>query len=96
MFSIFILSLPLMNKFQYNYLLFFTFQFLADSIGLSCTLVSGDYNRAWNEVLLFNQKPSIIPDECYLPPTRYIIDLMHQPGHLLENNSPAAVKYQTI
>ncbi|XP_008305660.2 armadillo repeat-containing protein 3 isoform X2 [Cynoglossus semilaevis] len=72
------------------------FKFLADSIGLSCTLVSGDYNRAWNEVLLFNQKPSIIPDECYLPPTRYIIDLMHQPGHLLENNSPAAVKYQTI
>ncbi|XP_061614546.1 armadillo repeat-containing protein 3-like isoform X1 [Phyllopteryx taeniolatus] len=51
------------------------FKYLADCIGLSCTLVRGDYNRAWNEVLLRNEHSS--------QPRRYIVDLMHQPGSFL-------------
>ncbi|XP_034428672.1 armadillo repeat-containing protein 3 isoform X2 [Hippoglossus hippoglossus] len=34
------------------------FKCLADCIGMSCTLVRGEYNRAWNEVLLFSVDPS--------------------------------------
>ncbi|XP_020509800.1 armadillo repeat-containing protein 3 isoform X2 [Labrus bergylta] len=70
------------------------FKCLADCIGLSCTLVRGEYNRAWNEVLLFDGTPSSngrSPQPC-----RYIVDLMHQPGNLLKANSPAAEQYQTI
>ncbi|KAF3836015.1 hypothetical protein F7725_028573 [Dissostichus mawsoni] len=63
---------------------------LADCIGVSCTLVRGEYNRAWNEVLLFNRK------ERPAQPCRYTVDLMHQPGSLLAPNTLAAVQYQTI
>ena len=31
------------------------FQTLADKIAVSCSLVRGEYNRAWNEVLLPDQ-----------------------------------------
>ncbi|XP_038582320.1 armadillo repeat-containing protein 3 isoform X1 [Micropterus salmoides] len=70
------------------------FKCLADCIGMSCTLVRGEYNRAWNEVLLFSRNPSSngrSSQSC-----RYIVDLMHQPGNLLTANTPAAVQYQTI
>ncbi|KAM6971680.1 armadillo repeat-containing protein 3 isoform 2-T2 [Tautogolabrus adspersus] len=70
------------------------FKCLADCIGLSCTLVRGEYNRAWNEVLLFDGNLSSngrSPQPC-----RYIVDLMHQPGNLLKAYSPAAEQYQTI
>uniref|UniRef100_A0A3B5A5T2 Armadillo repeat containing 3 n=1 Tax=Stegastes partitus TaxID=144197 RepID=A0A3B5A5T2_9TELE len=69
------------------------FKCLADCIGISCSLVRGEYNRAWNEVLFIwsaanNQRSS--------QPCRYIVDLMHQPGSLLAVDTPAAVRYQTI
>ncbi|XP_040921208.1 armadillo repeat-containing protein 3 [Toxotes jaculatrix] len=70
------------------------FKCLADCIGISCTLVRGEYNRAWNEVLLFSGDPSSngrSSQSC-----RYIVDLMHRPGSLLAANTPAAVQYQTI
>ncbi|KAF7668127.1 hypothetical protein LDENG_00031130 [Lucifuga dentata] len=67
----------------------FAFECLADSMGVSCTLVRGEYHRAWNEVLVFSHDGS-------LQPCRYIVDLMHQPGNLLKANSPAATQYQTI
>ncbi|XP_063340038.1 armadillo repeat-containing protein 3 [Pelmatolapia mariae] len=70
------------------------FKSLADCIGLSCTLVRGDYNRAWNEVLLFSRNSSNKLHSSQ--PCRYIVDLMHQPGNLFPVNSPAAVQYQTI
>ncbi|XP_054479178.1 armadillo repeat-containing protein 3 [Anoplopoma fimbria] len=70
------------------------FKCLADCIGMSCTLVRGEYNRAWNEVLLFDGNPS--RNERSSKPCRYIVDLMHQPGSLLTDSSPAAVQYQTI
>ncbi|XP_072234177.1 armadillo repeat-containing protein 3 [Leuresthes tenuis] len=63
------------------------FKCLADCIGMPCTLVRGEYNRAWNEVLLFNSSSQ---------PCRYIVDLMHQPGSLLEVDTPAALQYQSI
>lgn len=71
-----------------------TSQCLADCIGLSCTLVRGEYNRAWNEVLLFDGSPS--RNKHSSQPCCYIVDLMHQPGNLLRAKSPAAEQYQTI
>ncbi|XP_037612299.1 armadillo repeat-containing protein 3 isoform X2 [Sebastes umbrosus] len=70
------------------------FKCLADCIGISCTLDRGEYNRAWNEVLLFNGNPS--RNEPSSQPCRYIVDLMHQPGRLLTASTPAAEQYQTI
>ncbi|XP_068565873.1 armadillo repeat-containing protein 3 isoform X1 [Cebidichthys violaceus] len=70
------------------------FKCLADCIRMSCTLVRGEYNRAWNEVLLFNGNPS--RNERSSKPCHYIVDLMHQPGSLLTASTPAAVRYQTI
>ncbi|KAL6097965.1 armc3 [Pungitius sinensis] len=70
------------------------FKCLADRIGMSCTLVRGEYNRAWNEVLLFNGNPS--RKEQSSKPCRYIVDLMHQPGSLLKASTPAALQYQTL
>ncbi|XP_076014237.1 armadillo repeat-containing protein 3 [Genypterus blacodes] len=65
------------------------FKCLSDRMGLSCTLVRGDYSRAWNEVTLFRQ-------DCPSHICRFVVDLMHQPGNLLKANTPAAVRYQTI
>uniref|UniRef100_A0AAQ5YWM1 EDR1/CTR1/ARMC3-like peptidase-like domain-containing protein n=1 Tax=Amphiprion ocellaris TaxID=80972 RepID=A0AAQ5YWM1_AMPOC len=70
------------------------FKCLADCIGISCSLVRGEYNRAWNEVLLFKWNAS--RNQHSSQPCRYIVDLMHQPGSLLEVDTPAAVRYQTI
>uniref|UniRef100_A0A3B3UTE8 Armadillo repeat containing 3 n=1 Tax=Poecilia latipinna TaxID=48699 RepID=A0A3B3UTE8_9TELE len=69
------------------------FKCLADTIEKSCTLVRGDYNRAWNEVLLFEE----VHENLRSPePICYIVDLMHQPGTLMPIDSPAAQQYQTI
>uniref|UniRef100_A0A8P4GAU8 Armadillo repeat containing 3 n=1 Tax=Dicentrarchus labrax TaxID=13489 RepID=A0A8P4GAU8_DICLA len=70
------------------------FKCLVDSIGMSCTLVRGEYNRAWNEVLLLSGNPS--SNGRSSQPCCYIVDLMHQPGSLLKANTSAAVQYQTI
>ncbi|XP_053198601.1 armadillo repeat-containing protein 3 isoform X2 [Scomber japonicus] len=70
------------------------FKCLADCIGMSCSLVRGDYNRAWNEILLFKGNPS--SNEHSSQPCRLIVDLMHQPGNLLKAKTAAAVQYQTI
>ncbi|XP_072304916.1 armadillo repeat-containing protein 3-like [Eucyclogobius newberryi] len=61
------------------------FKCLADFIGLSCSLVRGEYTRAWNEVLVLNR-----------PTQHYVVDLMHNPGSLMEVNTPAAEQYQNI
>uniref|UniRef100_A0A3Q2NTY0 Armadillo repeat containing 3 n=1 Tax=Fundulus heteroclitus TaxID=8078 RepID=A0A3Q2NTY0_FUNHE len=69
------------------------FKCLADCIEKSCTLVRGEYNRAWNEVVLFGEDPD---NQSSPQPRRYIVDLMHQPGTLLPVDTPAAALYQTI
>ncbi|KAG7259910.1 hypothetical protein CRUP_017477 [Coryphaenoides rupestris] len=79
------------------------FKCLADRVGLSCTLVRGEYNRAWNEVLL----PAAVavaaataaPAEVMTTQSAgllYVVDLMHRPGSLLRANTPAAIQYQSI
>ncbi|XP_051910767.1 armadillo repeat-containing protein 3-like isoform X4 [Hippocampus zosterae] len=67
------------------------FKYLADCIGLSCTLVRGDYNRAWNEVLLHDGDRS--GNQASSQPSRYIVDLMHQPGTFFKSHTPAAFRY---
>ncbi|KAM4544134.1 armadillo repeat-containing protein 3 [Fundulus diaphanus] len=69
------------------------FKCLADCIEKGCTLVRGEYNRAWNEVVLFGEDPD---NQRSSQPRRYIVDLMHQPGTLLPVDTPAAAMYQTI
>ncbi|XP_061096444.1 armadillo repeat-containing protein 3 [Conger conger] len=70
------------------------FKALADRIGVSCSLVRGDYNRAWNEVRLM-ESPLKAPGR-YPQPRTYVVDLLHTPGNLLRSDSPAAIQYQTI
>ncbi|XP_049912513.1 armadillo repeat-containing protein 3 isoform X2 [Epinephelus moara] len=70
------------------------FKCLADCIGMSCTLVRGEYSRAWNELLLFNG--NISRNERSSQPCCYIVDLMHLPGSLLKAGTPAAEQYQTF
>lgn len=87
-----VLSMPIHSSLSKYQPVSFTFQCLADCIGLSCTLVRGEYSRAWNEVLLLN--PS--SDESFAMPSRYIVDLMHDPGSLLPVDATAATQYQII
>lgn len=68
------------------------YKVLADRIGIPCTLVRGDYNLAWNEVMI---SPTDGANKTY-PPQKYIIDLMHDAGRLIRDGSPEAHIYQTI
>uniref|UniRef100_A0A3Q2XU65 Armadillo repeat containing 3 n=1 Tax=Hippocampus comes TaxID=109280 RepID=A0A3Q2XU65_HIPCM len=70
------------------------FKYLADAIGLRCTLVRGDYNRAWNEVLLY--KGDSCSNDTFSQPCCYIVDLMHEPGTFLEVDSIAASQYESL
>ncbi|ESP02130.1 hypothetical protein LOTGIDRAFT_111572, partial [Lottia gigantea] len=70
------------------------FKALADRIAVSCTLVRGQYNRAWNEVMLYDEHDN--PAAPKFPPKEYIVDLIHQPGNLIPKDSTDAVSYQKI
>ncbi|XP_078083820.1 armadillo repeat-containing protein 3 [Mustelus asterias] len=70
------------------------FKALADRIGIGCSLVRGNYTRAWNEVQLVDQPPQDIIG-LFVPPTTYILDLMHQVGNLMKSGSPDAAHYET-
>lgn len=69
------------------------FKALADRIALSCSLVRGEYNRAWNEVMLCDEAQDGQPK---FPPKTYIVDLMHLPGRLMSTDSPEASLYQRL
>ena len=60
-------------------------QVLADQLGLSCSLVRGDYGRHWNEVTMGTEKPR-----------SYVINLMAGSDHLLPVGSPQAHHYQHL
>ncbi|XP_061852853.1 armadillo repeat-containing protein 3 isoform X2 [Colius striatus] len=47
------------------------FKVIADRIGIGCSLVRGEYNRAWNEVELVDDSPQGIAG-LLLPPQEYI------------------------
>ncbi|KAL4230819.1 Armadillo repeat-containing protein 3 [Mactra antiquata] len=81
------------------------FKTLADKIAVSCSLVRGEYNRAWNEVLLpeedYTLEDSLFafsptPGAPKFPPKTYIVDLIHEPGNLLRFDTPEAQTYKKI
>ncbi|XP_048417175.1 armadillo repeat-containing protein 3 isoform X3 [Stegostoma tigrinum] len=71
------------------------FKALADRIGISCSLVRGEYNRAWNEVMLVDQSAQDVTG-LFIPPTKYIVDLVHQVGSLMRTDSPDAAHYESF
>lgn len=62
------------------------FKVLADRIGMPCSLVRGEYNRAWNEVTLVKDGKT----------SHYLVDLMKEPGKLLEVGGHAAGAYKKL
>ncbi|NXD81752.1 ARMC3 protein, partial [Halcyon senegalensis] len=71
------------------------FKVIADRIGVACSLVRGEYNRAWNEVKLVDDSPQGIAG-LLLPPQAYIVDLMFEPGFLIKQGSAEADQYTRI
>ncbi|XP_050793329.1 armadillo repeat-containing protein 3 [Gopherus flavomarginatus] len=71
------------------------FKVIADRIGIGCSLVRGEYGRAWNEVKLVDDSPQGITG-LLLPPQTYIVDLMYQPGCLMKQGSAEAEHYLRI
>ncbi|NXN37684.1 ARMC3 protein, partial [Rhinoptilus africanus] len=71
------------------------FKVIADRIGIRCTLVRGEYNRAWNEVELVDDSPQGIAG-LLLPAKKYIVDLMFEPGFLIKRGSAEADQYKHI
>ncbi|XP_054948458.1 armadillo repeat-containing protein 3 isoform X5 [Pan paniscus] len=71
------------------------FKALADRIGIGCSLVRGEYGRAWNEVMLQNDsRKGVIGG---LPaPEMYVIDLMFHPGGLMKLRSREADLYRFL
>ena len=70
------------------------FKVLADRIAVGCTLNRGEYNLAWNEVMLPDSDDT--PGAPKFPPRTFVVDLVHEPGKLLRADSPDAVKYQKL
>lgn len=70
------------------------FKVLADSLTIPCSLVRGEYNRAWNEIMLRTRSQ---PDTAHAyPPKTYIVDLIHEPGTLMSAESPEADSYKRL
>lgn len=73
------------------------FKALSDRCGIPCSLVRGQYNRAWNEIMLVDDhEQQNNPDDPGFPPKRYIVDLIHHPGYLMRTDSVEASNYQKI
>ncbi|XP_040831594.1 armadillo repeat-containing protein 3 isoform X3 [Ochotona curzoniae] len=71
------------------------FKALADRIGVGCTLVRGDYGRAWNEVKLLTASPKAAIGG-FSPPEVYIVDLMFHPGGLMKLGTKEADLYRFL
>ncbi|CAF1281159.1 unnamed protein product [Didymodactylos carnosus] len=69
----------------------FLFKTLADRLNLQCALIRGNYNRAWNEVILADNTKGV-----RFPPKVWIVDLLHEPGRLILANSTDARLYTTL
>ncbi|XP_033637394.1 armadillo repeat-containing protein 3-like [Asterias rubens] len=70
------------------------FKTLCDRVGVGCSLVRGDYNRAWNEIMLIDEDDN--PVKPKFPPKAYVIDLIHQPGRLMRTDTVDAANYKKI
>ena len=77
----------------YQKLMYHFMQVLADRIGIPCSLVRGEYNRAWNEILI---PVGLEKGAPRYPPKKYMIDLIHECGRLISMDSPEAIMYQSI
>ncbi|XP_058913841.1 armadillo repeat-containing protein 3 [Kogia breviceps] len=71
------------------------FKALADRIGIGCSLVRGEYGRAWNEVKLMNESRKGVTG-ALPPPETYIVDLMFHPGALMKLRSREADLYRFL
>ncbi|XP_060017444.1 armadillo repeat-containing protein 3 isoform X1 [Lagenorhynchus albirostris] len=71
------------------------FKALADRIGIGCSLVRGEYGRAWNEVKLMNESRKGVIG-ALPPPETYIVDLMFHPGALIKLRSREADLYRFL
>ncbi|KAM7156378.1 armadillo repeat-containing protein 3-like isoform 1-T1 [Molossus nigricans] len=71
------------------------FKALADKVAIGCSLVRGQYGRAWNEVKLMNEsRKGVIGG---LPPFEtYIVDLIFHPGRLMKIKSKEANLYRFL
>lgn len=70
-------------------------QALADKIGIGCSLVRGEYGRAWNEVKLMNESQKGVIGGLP-PPEVYIVDLIFHPGGLMKLKSKEADRYRFL
>lgn len=70
-------------------------QALADRIGIGCSLVRGEYGRAWNEVKLMNESQKGVIGGLP-PPEEYIVDLMFHPGALMKLKTKEADRYRFL
>ncbi|KAG8504721.1 Armadillo repeat-containing protein 3, partial [Galemys pyrenaicus] len=71
------------------------FKALADKIGVGCSLVRGEYGRAWNEVKLMSEsRKGMIGGVPTLE--GYIVDLMFSPGGLMKLRSREAELYKNF
>ncbi|KAK1345562.1 hypothetical protein QTO34_008021 [Cnephaeus nilssonii] len=68
---------------------------LADKIGIGCSLVRGEYGRAWNEVKLMNESQKGVIGGLP-PPEVYIVDLIFHPGGLMKLKSKEADRYRFL
>ena len=62
------------------------YKVLCDNIGLVCSLQCSQYGRVWNTIILST-------DNNFMT---FVVDLIHQPGRLMHDNSPEAIQYQTV
>ncbi|NXH14568.1 ARMC3 protein, partial [Bucco capensis] len=69
------------------------FKVLADRLGLACALFRGQCSRGWNEVELLDESPPGVPG-LLLPPRAYVVDVMFEPGSLLQQGSAEAELYK--
>lgn len=81
------------------------FKVLADRCLIRCSLMRGEYNKAWNVVLLGEENSTNENSEnhtghvlfkkqiVHFPPKAYIVDLIYEPGRLMKADSPEAMAY---
>ncbi|KAM6180922.1 LOW QUALITY PROTEIN: armadillo repeat-containing protein 3-like [Erethizon dorsatum] len=71
------------------------FKALADRIGIGCSVVRGEYGRAWNQVKVVDLSRKGVTGGLP-PPDSYIVDLMFHPGGLMKLGSKEANLYQFL
>lgn len=84
------------------------FKALVDALEVAggCSLVRGEYGRAWNTVFMRKNQPQLHVDSA-IPPSaqiimegqvevEFLVDLMFRPGDLLNTTTDESISYQRI